>query len=55
MNRLLAACLFVTSLSLVGLTHAQQVEQANVYDVGLGIASGGVTLTVLRSVGEALR
>ena len=49
---MLAACLFVTSLSLVGLTHATQVWHAYVYDVGLGIASGGVTLLFFAAWGK---
>lgn len=44
LNRLLAACLLATSLSLVGLTQATQGWHAYVYGIGLGIASGAVAL-----------
>jgi MFS family permease len=52
LNRLLAACLFVTSLSLVGLTQATQVWHAYVYGVGLGIASGAVALLFFATWGK---
>lgn len=52
LNRLLAACLFVTSLSLVGLTQATEVWHAYVYGVGLGIASGAVALLFFATWGK---
>ena len=44
LNRLLAICLLVTSLSLVGLPFSSQVWHAYAYGGGLGIASGAVAL-----------
>ncbi len=52
LNRLLAACLFVTSLSLVGLTQSTQVWHAYVYGAGLGIASGAVALLFFATWGR---
>ncbi len=52
LNRLLAVCLFVTSLSLVGLTQATQVWHAYAYGVGLGIASGAVALLYFATWGK---
>jgi MFS family permease len=52
LNRLLAVCLFVTSLSLLGLTHASRVWHAYVYGVGLGIASGAVALLFFATWGK---
>jgi hypothetical protein len=52
LNRLLAACLLVTSLSLVGLTQATEVWHAYAYGVGLGIASGAVALLFFATWGR---
>ncbi|MCA9130087.1 MAG: MFS transporter [Planctomycetales bacterium] len=52
LNRLLAACLIVTSLSLVGLTQATEVWHAYVYGVGLGIASGAIALLFFATWGR---
>jgi len=52
LNRLLAVCLFATSLSLVGLTQATQVWHAYAYGVGLGIASGAVALLFFATWGR---
>ncbi|HBJ33862.1 MAG TPA: MFS transporter [Planctomycetaceae bacterium] len=52
LNRLLAVCLFVTSISLVGLTQATQVWHAYTYGVGLGIASGAVALLFFTTWGK---
>ncbi|MEZ6151358.1 MAG: MFS transporter [Pirellulaceae bacterium] len=52
LNRLLAACLVVTSLSLVGLTQSTEVWHAYAYGVGLGIASGAVALLFFATWGR---
>lgn len=52
LNRLLAACLLATSLSLVGLTLATEVWHAYAYGVGLGIASGAVALLFFAAWGR---
>jgi hypothetical protein len=52
LNRLLAECLFVTSLSLVGLKQATEAWHAYVYGVGLGIASGAVALLFFATWGK---
>ena len=44
LNRLLAACLLITSLSLIGLPLATQSWHAYTYGVCIGIASGAVAL-----------
>jgi MFS family permease len=52
LNRLLAVCLFITSLTLVGLTQATEVWHAYTYGVGLGIASGAVALLFFATWGR---
>ena len=52
LNRLLSASLFVTSLSLVGLTQATQVWHAYAYGIGLGISSGAVALLFFATWGK---
>ena len=52
LNRLLAACLFMTALSLVGLPFATQPWQAYAYGLGIGIASGAVALLFFATWGK---
>lgn len=52
LNQLLAVCLLVTSLSLVGMTQATQVWHAYAYGIGLGIASGAVALLFFATWGK---
>lgn len=50
--RLLAACLFITALCLVGLTFATKPWHAYLYGIGLGIASGAVALLFFATWGK---
>ncbi len=52
LNRLLAACLFVTSLSLGWLDAGHRNLAPYVYGVGLGIASGAVALLFFAHLGK---
>ncbi|MBM3966679.1 MAG: MFS transporter, partial [Planctomycetes bacterium] len=52
LNRLLALCLFVTALSLAGLTRATEEWHAYAYGIGLGIASGAVALLFFAAWGK---
>ncbi len=52
LNRLLAACLLMTALSLIGLPLATQPWHAYAYGVGIGIASGAVALLFFATWGK---
>jgi len=52
LTRLLAVCLFATSLSLLGLTKATELWHAYAYGFGLGIASGAVALLFFATWGK---
>ncbi|MCC6510322.1 MAG: MFS transporter [Pirellulaceae bacterium] len=52
LTRLLAVCLLVTSISLVGLPNATQVWHAYAYGVALGIASGAVSILFFATWGK---
>jgi MFS family permease len=52
LNRLLAACLLMTSVSLMGLPLATQPWHAYTYGVGIGIASGAVALLFFATWGK---
>ena len=52
LNRLLAVCLLMTAFSLIGLPLATQPWHAYTYGVGIGIASGAVTLLFFATWGK---
>lgn len=52
LSRLLAACLFMTTLSLIGLPLATKPWHAYAYGVGLGVASGAVALLFFATWGK---